>query len=243
MSVNQYVGEELDLFAHADNWKRYWSGQVAQFLGRSVLEVGAGIGASTTVFSTFAEAAAKSWLCLEPDPNLAKRIAEKIASGELPDYCTVSIGTVSEIAPEARFDSILYIDVLEHIENDREELALSAKLLHPGGTLIVLAPAHQGLYSPFDRSIGHFRRYNRRSLLELTPPGLTVSRSIYLDSVGLLASAANRFFLNKPMPSLKDILLWDRRMVPISMRLDPLIGYCLGKSVLTVWSLKTGSQM
>ena len=239
MNGLQYVGEELDLFAHAENWKKYWSEQIAPFLGRSVLEVGAGIGASTTIFSSYAEAAERSWLCLEPDPDLAKRIAEKITNGDLPDYCTVSIGTIADLPQEARFDSILYIDVLEHIENDRDEVARAAKRLRPGGTLIVLAPAHQELYSPFDKSIGHFRRYNRKSLIELSPPGLTVSRSVYLDSVGMLASAANKYLLKKPMPALADILLWDRRMIPISRRVDRLIGYNFGKSVLTVWCLKT----
>ena len=55
---------------------------------------------------------------------------------------------------DERFDTILYIDVLEHIDDDLGELARSATHLRPGGHLIVLAPAHQALYSPFDKAIG-----------------------------------------------------------------------------------------
>jgi 2-polyprenyl-3-methyl-5-hydroxy-6-metoxy-1,4-benzoquinol methylase len=233
MTTENYVGQELDLFARAENWKRYWSAQIEPFLGESVLEVGAGIGASTEIFK---DSRRSSWVCLEPDPALAKRIAEKIERGDLPKYCTVSIGTIADLPAEARFDSIVYIDVLEHIQNDRDELARAARLLHPQGTLVVLAPAHQYLFSPFDESIGHFRRYSRRSLLDLMPGGLTVRCSRYLDSVGMCASLANKLLLKKPLPSERDIRLWDKRMVPISRVLDPIFGYSVGRSVFAVWA-------
>ena len=67
---------------------------------------------------------------------------------------------------------MLYIDVLEHIEHDLDELARAASHLAPGGHLVVLAPAHQALFSDFDRAIGHYRRYNRAGLQKLAPAGL-----------------------------------------------------------------------
>ena len=65
----------------------------------------------------------------------------------------------------------------EHIENDREELERAAARLRPGGRVIVLAPAHQWLFTPFDAAIAHFRRYNRSMMRNLRPPGCNWSRS------------------------------------------------------------------
>jgi hypothetical protein len=79
------------------------------------------------------------------------------------------------------------LDVLGHIEDDDAELRLAARYLRKGGHLIVLAPAHQFLYSPFDGAIGHFRRHCRRSLRAAAPPELSFVLLRYLDSAGLMA--------------------------------------------------------
>ncbi len=61
---------------------------------------------------------------------------------------------------------------------------------------------------------------------------------IYLDSVGAFASLGNRVVLRQSMPTLKQILLWDGRMVPLSKVFDSLLGYRAGKSVLGIWRKK-----
>jgi hypothetical protein len=101
--------------------------------------------------------------------------------------------------------------------------------------LIVLVPAHQFLYSPFDRSIGHFRRYALADLKRLTPSGCRIAKAFMLDSVGLFASLANRFILRSPMPTPAQIAAWDRVMVPVSRLLDPMTGHRLGKSAIVIW--------
>src|SRR6185503_3856669 len=125
------------------------------------------------------------------------------------------------------FDTILYIDVLEHIEDDRRELERAACRLKPGGRIIVLSPAHGWLYSPFDKAIGHCRRYTTTMLRELTPPALRIEKAFYLDSVGLLASSANRLLLKQSMPRPKQLKVWDKLMVPCSRLLDPITGHRL----------------
>jgi SAM-dependent methyltransferase len=168
---------------------------------------------------------------LEPDPLL---IAELKAAPQLPDSCAVHQGILADLPDGECFDTILYIDVLEHIEDDYTEVQRAAAHLKPGGCLVVLAPAHQWLFSPFDRAIGHYRRYTRSSLRQLSPQGLTDIRVKYLDSVGLLASLSNRW-LKQRLPTVGQIQLWDAWMVPVSRVLDPLLQYAIGKSVLGVW--------
>jgi 2-polyprenyl-3-methyl-5-hydroxy-6-metoxy-1,4-benzoquinol methylase len=73
--------------------------------------------------------------------------------------CEPRYGSTETLGPEERFDTALYIDVLEHIRDDQTEVARVGRHLTPGGHLVVLAPAHQALYTLFDAAIGHFRRY------------------------------------------------------------------------------------
>jgi hypothetical protein len=151
-----------------------------------------------------------------------------------PFACKVVVGTCTDLALDA-FDCLLYIDVLEHIEDDKAEITTAAQRLRRGGHLVILSPAHQFLYSPFDAAIGHHRRYNRAAMLRLTPPTLQPIRLRYLDSVGMTASLVNRLLLKASHPKVSEIRLWDRAMVPLSRLLDPVTGYHLGKSLLCVW--------
>jgi SAM-dependent methyltransferase len=232
MTDYTYVGAELDLFAAATNWKSYLRRQVGPYLGREVLEVGAGFGGTTRLLCGGDH---DRWTCLEPDAGLASRLAESIASGGLPACCRVEVGTLAELPPEDAYDSILYIDVLEHIEDDAGEMARAVEHLKPGGHLVVLSPAHQWLYTPFDRAIGHYRRYTKRSLRAVAPPGAELVRLAYLDAVGMLASLGNRLVLNRSMPRPGQIAVWDKLMVPISRVLDPMLAHSTGRSVLGVW--------
>lgn len=226
-----YRGEELDLFAHARHWKAYWGARVAPFLRGDVLEVGAGSGNNADLL---ARCDHQRWLSLEPDPALCTLLEQRRAAAPVPGWETAT-GVVADLPDDASFDAILYADVLEHIEDDVGELARAATRLRPGGHLVVLSPAHPFLYSAFDRAVGHHRRYRRRSMRACGPPDLQLLRIEYLDAVGLLASGANRLLLKQSNPTLAQIKLWDRCMVPLSRLLDPLTAYRLGKSILAVW--------
>lgn len=238
MNQMAYVGAELDLFARALNWKRYWSSLVRPCLGARILDVGAGIGATLDVL---ADGPDRTWLALEPDPDLAQRLRGRVLAGEIRATVEVRNGTLADLAPGDRFDTILYIDVLEHIADDAAEFARAAERLRPGGRICILAPAHQWLFTPFDAAIGHERRYTRASLRAAAPSGLTCERLDYLDSVGMLASIGNRFLLRSAHPSEPQIALWDRVMVPASRVLDPLLLRRVGKSVLGIWRKGRGA--
>ncbi len=231
MSEFKYVGSELDLFAAVWNWKTYWSGQIRPFLEGDILEVGAGIGSNTRFLDT---GGAGRWVCLEPDPELHGQLVENSAKpGSRRVYETVC-GKLESIEGQ-KFDTILYIDVLEHIDNDREELNQAASHLRPGGCLIVLSPAHQRLFSPFDAAIGHFRRYNRRMLRTISPAGLQLERMKYLDCAGLILSAANMLLLRQSMPTKAQLQFWDHWIIPISRIADGMLQYSIGKTIIAVW--------
>src|SRR5271170_1211129 len=195
-----YEGTELDLFSAAIVWKSYWSRKKRPHLGESVLEVGAGFGTNTPYLFG---AGQKKWLCLEPDPALTARIPEHLSGYSWRDKIETRVGTLGDLPETPQFDSLVYIDVLEHIEHDAAELRSALLRLKPGGKIIVLSPAHAWLYTPFDKEIGHYRRYTKATLGTLTPPGARLEQLYYLDSVGLLASLANKMLLHQSMPTPK----------------------------------------
>jgi SAM-dependent methyltransferase len=227
-----YQGSELALFAQARNWKRYASRVLLPYIGGRVLEVGAGIGTNIELYATDRVV---TWIGVEPDAGLAEQARLALARSRFAGSGKIVTGALAALGPAEVFETILYIDVLEHIEDDSAELARAAAHLSSGGHLIVLAPAHQSLYSAFDRAIGHFRRYNLQNLTKLRPPGCSVRRRMMLDSAGLLASWGNRFVYEKSMPSEIQIAFWDRVLVPISRILDPMTFHRFGKTAVIVW--------
>jgi SAM-dependent methyltransferase len=232
MSEFRYVGSELGLFANAGNWKRYWTEAVRPFISGDVLEVGAGIGANSMMLRHLAGG---RWVCLEPDPSLVQTLRETAARRESQPGYEIVCGTVASLPVTDVFDTILYIDVLEHIQQDEAELNSAVAHLRCGGHVIVLSPAHGWLYSEFDAAIGHYRRYNSSMLRRLNVRATTLKRVMYLDSAGVLVSSANRLLLRQSMPTPQQLRLWDRWIIPVSRVLDRALQYRIGKTILGVW--------
>lgn len=230
MAHFEYVGTELDVFALATNWKRYFAALLRPYLRGAVLEVGAGIGETTRALWG---PQCSRWLCLEPDAGLAERLRTLVLDGEVQPE--IVVGDVRTLSPEPVFDAIVYIDVLEHIRDDVGELKEASRRLAPGGYLVVLSPAFQSLYSSFDKAIGHERRYSRRSLRAVFPSELMHVASFYADALGAALSFGNALLLKQSMPKRRQILFWDRVVIPISRLIDPLVGRSFGRSVIAVY--------
>jgi SAM-dependent methyltransferase len=225
-----YLSHELDLFQNSIHWKQYFTSALIKYVGGRVLEVGAGIGSNIPFLIN---ASVQSYTCLEPDFNQAEKIRKKIAEGKLPANCNVKYGVLqSDLQNE--FDTILYLDVLEHIEKDQAELQKASMALTAGGYLCILVPANPNSFSAFDHAIGHYRRYSRQMLLSILPPSVDLQWCRYLDSLGALSSKMNKYWLKQDYPSIGQIKLWDNILVPISRCIDPLLRYRIGKSLLMV---------
>ena len=232
-----YVGSELDTFSLARNWKRYWSLVLAPYVSGTVLEVGAGIGANIPYLIN---GRVTSLVGLEPDRELARRVERdrNLATSGLCTSIEIRHGGLSDLPVDERYDTIVYIDVLEHIARDGDEVRAAAGRLRSGGHLVVLAPAFQALFSEFDRAVGHCRRYTAATLTALTPEMLEVIDTRYLDSLGACLSAANRLVLRRSMPTTANILFWDRYVVPASRVFDHALGRFVGRSVVCIWKKK-----
>jgi hypothetical protein len=228
MTEFKYQGNELDLFQEAVVWKNYWSTTLSKHIRGNVLEVGAGNGSNIQIFQTHNF---ETWDCLEPDPNLSAKIKDKIT---IDRKISVITGTLDAINTNKKYDTIIYIDVLEHIKSDEEELKKAEQLLTSNGKIVILSPAHEYLFSEFDQSIGHFRRYNKKTLLKIKPSTMICDELFYIDSIGFFASLANKIFLKSSSPNLKQIKFWDSVLVRLSITVDKLIHHTAGKTIIAI---------
>jgi cyclopropane fatty-acyl-phospholipid synthase-like methyltransferase len=228
-----YEGQELHLFERAAKWKKYFGNKIQSFISGEVLEVGAGIGETTPYLQN---KKIKRWLCLEPDQNLFALLQKKVANKKLPPYCDVKLGTLQTLSLDAKFDTIIYIDVLEHIENDKSEIEAASLLLKESGHLIILAPAHQRLYSEFDKAIGHQKRYSKGTLRAIADPCILKEEKVYfLESASIILLLINKLFLRKRYPSTRDIWIWQNIFIPVSKVADKILFYKVGKSIVCIW--------
>jgi ubiquinone/menaquinone biosynthesis C-methylase UbiE len=229
----QYPGEELFLFENAVTWKNYFGSKIRPYIKGNILEVGAGIGETTNYLLN---TQVKQCTCLEPDASLFDTLSKKLKTGQLPGKCKAVHGSIKDLSDSHEFDTIVYIDVLEHIEDDHAEISGALRLLKSGGALIVLSPAYQFLYTNFDKEIGHYRRYTKKTLLKtISFSDLLLKQIFYLDSTGVVLLLLNKYVVRKKYPSEKDIKIWEYFFVPFSKLMDKILFYKFGKSIVGIW--------
>lgn len=172
--------------AKTANYDRYQYSLFEKYVHGRVLEVGAGTGRITDLIirdGHFDELAIS-----EPSPYFFGRLEDRFRS--IPKTRLIQ-GEVADIVRTDRgyFDVVFSVHVMEHIENDRAFVGQQLELLRPGGTLIILVPALQFLYSELDKNIGHFRRYTKSSIRALFngTPG-RIEKLFYSNFIGVLGS-------------------------------------------------------
>ena len=128
-----------------------------------------------------------------------------------------------------------YFDVIEHIKNDYLEVVNASKRLKKDGCLIFSVPAFQEFYSTFDKSVGHFKRYNKNDFLKLSKKcNLKIDKMIYYDSIGFLLLLINKFFSFKQSSLKTKVFIWNL-LIPFSRVIDFITFNSFGKSLLCVF--------
>ena len=205
----------------------------------NLLEYGAGIGTLATLFKAIKGLKPQ---CLEVDPNLKRVLVDRGFK------CYDNIQQIDEL-----FDGVYTSNVLEHIEDDVHTLQQIRSVMKPQSNLVVYVPAFQCLYSSWDASVGHYRRYDKKELLfKLDAAGFEVIKIIYVDTLGFFASFAARVIGYKKSTELKGekianyhvadarvLILYDRLLYRVS-RIFDFIGfrYVFGKNILAVAKVK-----
>ena len=221
-----YPGKELELFDKASFWRNYLYLYVKKFIGKKILEVGAGIGSFTEIYKknnaeiTLSEIDKSNYDLLKKkfNSNNNKKVENKL---------------VEEF--NNSFDTIIYMSVLEHIEDDYKEIEKALSKLDTNGHLIICVPAHNYMYSNFDKEIGHFRRYEIDFFNNLKLKNAKSIKCYFLDSMGHLIYFINKLIFSKEVyPSKIKIFIWDKIFIPLTFFLDFLTFYKFGKNIICI---------
>ena len=172
---------------------------------------------------------------IELNPNLAAVIRAKFRDDPKVEVAEVSLEQHTATIGDGAVDTVVMVNVLEHIQNDREVLFQLCRILRPGGHLLIFVPALRGLMSKLDLLFGHFRRYHRAELLEkITQAGGEVQLCRYFDFLGVFPW----FLLNKLMGATtfnpKLVHINDKFVVPISAAVERVISPPFGKNIILV---------
>ena len=224
------AGTYSSAIGEAVNYTRWVLDSFDGLIGRRILEVGIGHGGYVDHLP-----APERYLGVDIDADL---VAQARQAHSQRDYVEADI-TAPDFAARVgggRFDTVLCLNVLEHVETDGAAVANLLTALEPGGHLLLFVPAFEALYSPLDRFAGHHRRYTRAQLAGLVPEDLgTVVRSEYFNPIGGLGWWVNKFM---PHKSLNDgavngqVRLFDRYVLPASRLVNPLTRNIFGQSVV-----------
>ena len=234
MSVGQqiqYFGRDLEAMAFARNYHRWIADELAPFLGSRVAEVGAGSGNFSQLL--LATPGVAELHAFEPSANMYPLLQAQLARFA---NARSTNGFFGDHAAEHRqaFDSICYVNVLEHVALDGDELRQASIALRPGGHLLVFVPALPWLFSKLDQDLGHHRRYRKAELVSVVESaGLEVSRVKYFDLPGVLPWFVAFVLLGRTLTG-GSVSLYDRLLVPLTRRLEGAIEPPLGKNLLLV---------
>ncbi len=200
------------------------------YLGERTLEVGSGIGNITQFLLNLDEV-----VCLEPFDAYRDYLAERFACHRNVVVLPHTIEACpNESVPAGTFDSVVCLNVLEHLEEDVEALRRMKRALKPGGRAIILAPALSWLYGELDKEMGHVRRYTRSSLCRaLSQAGLKPRMARYMNLPGVLGWWWHgRVRKRKRIPA--SLTRKFDRIVPIVSALERLLPLPLGQSIITI---------
>jgi SAM-dependent methyltransferase len=226
--IPHYPGKELEALTFAVNYHRWIIDAFEPYLGETIAEVGAGIG---SVSKLLLGKRIKRLFAFEPSHNMYPFLEEELRQEERAK--AVNDFFSSRYAQEG-FDSVVYINVLEHIQDDRAELANAREMLNPQGHLLLFVPALTRLYSGFDKQIGHFRRYTKQDLSGLVRDvGFTLVKAQYFDLAGIIPWYINFVLLRNSIGS-GSVSLYDRLVVPTMRLVESVVPPPIGKNVLLI---------
>jgi SAM-dependent methyltransferase len=197
----------------ARNYNRWLLARAQPFLGRRVLDAGAGSGTFTDRLADEHEVVA-----LEPEPAFAEALRARYDGRQ---NVTVVEGDATELDSTSNcFDSVVCFNLLEHVADHESILARFRSVLVPGGSLLLVVPAHPALFGSMDRTVGHVRRYTRAQVDGvLRNAGFVPAEVRYVNPIGAVGWLVFARFLRRTYVPEGPLRLYDR-FVPLLRLLD-----------------------
>ena len=187
MTKIDYQGWELEYFDNSKNFRNYQNDLIKDYIRGYTAEIGPGNGENLKLYLDRVEKVD----LFEPSKILFENLKSKYQDNQ-----NLFLKNKEFSLTVNTYDTILYLDVLEHIQNDLEEINKAFNSLKSEGNLIINVPAFQHLYSKFDEDVNHFKRYDKKSITDLIQNlDLSSYQMKYYDSIGYLLSLISKIFL------------------------------------------------
>jgi SAM-dependent methyltransferase len=227
-AFNAATGRSLESDNGKPRYLRYQRELMRPHCGRSVLEVGAGLGEFADGFTGL-----DRYVVTDVDPGAVQQMKSRFAGRREIEVQQFDIDGQSALAEPV--DTLVAINVLEHIEDDVEALRCLSKSVTDEGNIVLFVPGYQQLYGEFDRKVGHFRRYTPATVSSAAQrAGLVVDVARPVNLLGALAwwVAVRKGGAGAPNPKL--VSVYDRFVVPVTKGIEKYVTPPFGQSILCV---------
>jgi SAM-dependent methyltransferase len=227
-ALDQVGAATLERMAAAPRYNRWMFDRLRPWVGRRVLEIGAGIG-NMSAFLMDRERI----VLTDTEPFYLGRLHERFAGRPHVSVAELRLPAVGPGLRAERFDTVVCLNVLEHIEDDHASLRAMHDLLAPGGRLVLLVPSLRALFGTLDQALGHFRRYVPDELSEkLRAAGFRLRHLEYFNLAGVPGWwLTGRVLRRRLIPS--GALRWYDALVPL-FRLERLLPWRVGQSLIAI---------
>lgn len=231
-SSTQYTGRDLEeaMSVAPPRYHAWILSHFEQYLGDTVAEVGAGSG---NFSSQLIQKISGTLITIEPSLQMYTLLKRRFANDP---HVVCEQNLFADVAPRylGSLDSIVYVNVLEHVKNDLQELITARDTLKPGGHICIFVPALPFLFSEFDASVGHYRRYMKRQLAALVrDAGFEIMELCYFDIAGILPWLLFMKVLRQPLTS-GGAGLYDALVVPPMREIESWFRPPIGKNLIVV---------
>lgn len=227
MKVDKTGKETLEIMRSVPWYNMWLFSFIEEYLHGNILEVGSGIGNFTMLLSKKG-----SVFATDIQTNYLKYLKKKFGKKVMVGYADIE--KAKYFFKNESFDSIVCMNVLEHIENDDAALKNMFSLLKKGGRLFLLVPAHAISYGSLDVKLGHYRRYEKTQLVEkLKLSGFRKTKIRYLNSIAIFGWFINSRVFKKNIISKTQLSVFDKVARPVLL-LEKIFPFPFGLSLLAV---------
>ena len=226
----EYTVRDQERMKFAGNYFDWQARLVAPYVGRRVIEIGCGVGNFTRYLLD-----RELVVGIDIEPACAEKWQQAFPGQ------TNLIGTAMDATDPAflelkqhRPDTVVCLNVLEHVEDHVTALKHMHAVLPSGGRALLIVPAYEALYGPIDHNLGHYRRYSKKPFSELAASLGFRADMRYMNMVGCLGWWVNAKILKKTEQSEDQIKFFDSAIVPILSKLEAAVEPPFGQSIFAV---------
>ena len=226
-----YHGRDLEVLAEMPKYYDWILDHFRTHVSGAVIEFGAGTGTISSRLRPHVE----TLDLVEPSPNLVEHLLSRFdGDAKVTVFCQSLEHRLSETEP-GKHDSIVAVNLLEHLEDDSSAMKGFFDLLTPGGKACLFVPALPTLMSRLDHEFGHFRRYTRQSLGRLAESvGFRLVEIRYMDFLGIVPWFV-LFRLGKSVSfNARAVRLYDSVGIPFTRTMERLLKPRIGKNLILI---------